>query len=111
MNYKDMDAIKILFDIGYVEFITYSSLSQDLGLKYISMFKRNIGIDDFDMFCSSDIRYESKSKLLSIFDIECDESVELTYLIKRYNTKKDVELWRERNIDINRDLKIKLLCQ
>jgi hypothetical protein len=104
MSYKDMETIKILFDIDYVEYKTYKYLPDDLKEKYISRFKKKISVEDFDKFCSEPLLTIEKKKLLRVYNIREQD-------IPFYTSIDMIKSWREKNIDFNRDLKISLLCQ
>ena len=90
----DMESIKILFDIGYVEYKTFRNLPKELQIEYISRFKRKITVDDFDKFCSSPLLTQEKIDLLKIWGIEYS-----SYMLRKSNKEFD------------RDLKILLICQ
>jgi hypothetical protein len=103
MSWEDIKTIKILFDIGDVEYKTYRSLPKDLQINYISRFKRSITVEDFDKFCCSPLLSQEKIDLLKIWGIEQS--------IPFYVDKNSIKSWRESNKEFDRDLKILLVCQ
>ncbi len=105
MNWESQKTLEKIFNIGDVEFKTFKSLPESSRLDYIKRFKKSISVDDFDEFCSSNkISNELKLEVLKIWDI--DKCPIVFYINKSRFTEE-----REKSIQFNRDLKIKLLCQ
>jgi hypothetical protein len=95
MSWEDMKSIKILFDVGDVEYKTYRGLPKELKIEYISRFKKSITVEDFDKFCAAPLLTQEKIDLLKIWGIENYVSY----------------MGRKSNKEFDRDLKILLLCQ
>lgn len=105
MNWEAQKTLEKIFDIGDVEFKTFRYLPESTKIDYIKRFKKPISVDDFDEFYSSNnLDTNIKKEILKIWDIHKCPIV--SYLIK-----DRVREQREKNIQFNRDLKIKLLCQ
>jgi hypothetical protein len=95
MSWEDMKSIKILFDVGDVEYKTYRGLPKELKIEYISRFKKSITVEDFDKFCAAPLLTQEKIELLKIWGIENYVSY----------------MRRKSNKEFDRDLKILLVCQ
>jgi len=99
-----MKSIKILFDIGDVEYKTFRGLPKELKIEYISRFKKSITVEDFDKFFESPLLNREKIDMLKIYGIEIGS-------VPFYNVGFNMKSWRESNREFDRDLKILLLCQ
>lgn len=104
MSWKDQEVLVKIFNIGDVEYKTFRDLPDSSKFNYIKRFKKSISVDDFDEFCSSPLRTIEKKEILKMWDIDdCPVSF--------YINPDRIREQREKNIQFNRDLKIKLLCQ
>jgi hypothetical protein len=103
MSYNYKKSLDILFNIDDVQFKTFQELPEDIRFSYLYKFKKSIGVDDFDEFVASHLDLKYKNEALKLFGID-DNSIGGW-------TKSDVKYKREKNVQFNRELKIKLLCQ
>ena len=110
VSYSDKEPLSILFNIDNVIFKTYQELANDsesdVRYQYIDKFKKKITVDDFDCFIVSNLDLKTKREMLKLFDIDINTSANISGW-----SKDQVRISREKNIQFNRDLKIKLLCQ
>jgi len=96
-----------MFDVGRVEYLTYSRLSEKSRMVYIKRFlKKNIELSEFDEFASGrGFLAESGNiitELIYIYGIVIPEQF-------TPRTRVDSEILRERDVQFNRTVKLKLL--
>ena len=103
VSYNHKYSLDLLFNIDDVQFKTFQELPEDIRFTYLRKYKKDINVDDFDEFVASHLDLKYKNEALKLFGIDDNP-------IGGW-TKSDAKNNRERNVQFNRELKIKLLCQ
>ena len=106
----DFKQLKLVFNIGQIEYKTSKSLPKEIQLLYLTKFKKEFTIDEFDEFIGLGDPYThgpdkttiSRKSIMYIYGIEIPNGI-LSY------TKELVRERREKNIEFNRELKLKMI--
>lgn len=106
--------LQALFNVGDIEYRTFKSLPPDTALVYLTKFKKNFTVDDFDLFITARDPYTygdstlnskvTKKNILKIYGID-----EIPKEIYGQWDKDSAKRRRENDTQFNRELKLKLL--
>jgi hypothetical protein len=106
----DFKQLNLVFNIGQIEYKTVKSIPKEIQLEYLSRFKREFTIDEFDEFIGlgdpyvygSDKTTLNRESIMNLYDITIPSGI-ISF------SKERVRERRESNKEFNRELKLKMI--